>query len=77
MNNQVQVRTISFGPICFPAAIYSPGGKNKVPLLTVRTEKTRLLRHILYLWVQIERKDFKLTKPINLAGCEMYHGPLN
>ena len=55
---EFEVRTVKYGPSFFPS-IYGPRasrlghkstGKNEDPYFTVRTEKTRLIRYLLYLW---------------------------
>ena len=45
--------------------------KNKVPLHshTINTEKTKLVRYLLHLWVQIEGKDCNWNKISNLVVC--------
>ena len=54
---EFEVRTVKYGPSFFPS-IYGPSakraghksmGKNEDPYFTVRTEKTRLIRYLLYL----------------------------
>ena len=54
---EFKVRTVKYGPSFFPS-IYGPSakrlghkstGKNEDPYFTVRTEKTRLIRYLLYL----------------------------
>ena len=54
---EFEVRTVKYGPSFFPS-IYGPSakraghksmGKNEDPYFTVRTEKMRLIRYLLYL----------------------------
>ena len=54
---EFEVRTVKYGPSFFPS-IYGPSakraghksmGKNEDPYFTARTEKTRLIRYLLYL----------------------------
>ena len=54
---EFEVRAVKYGPSFFPS-IYGPSakraghksmGKNEDPYFTVRTEKTRLIRYLLYL----------------------------
>ena len=51
--------------------------KKQVSQFTVRTEKTRLVRYLGYLWVQIKGEDFNSNKLLNLAGCTVKYDPLN
>ena len=52
---EFEVRTVFYGPSYFPATrIYGPGVKCAGHKL--RLEKTRLVKCLSYLWVQIEGK---------------------
>ena len=40
-------------------------------------EKTRFVRYLSHLWVQIDEKGFNSNKLLNLAGGTVKYGPLN
>ena len=67
---------VCYGPSYFPADwIYGPSAKfvsHKSGL-----EKTRFVRYLAHLWVQIDEKGFNSNNLLNLAGGAVKYGPLN
>ena len=62
---KVEYRTVSYGPSFFRGArATNPSGSKEDPYLTVRTEKTKFVRYLLYRW----RHFGDQNKLLNLAG---------
>ena len=68
-----------FSPVRSVWAI-NPSKQNGVPKLTVQTEKTKVVRYLIYIWVQMcvwrgeggeggKGEDFMSNKLLNLAFC--------